>query len=338
MKRHLLLLFALFGIGFTPTTLGQQLGQFSQYMQNMYVLNPAAAGINHQVDINLSYRRQWTGISGAPTMFYLSGASPLGREYRKPSFKASSTRISNPEKYGGSAKATEERKSLYHGVGGMVASHEIGAFRKTLANGSYALHIPLNQKIMIGFGLSAGLSNYAFDASKIEADASTDQTYVNFISGGSSANVLDASFGTIIYNKRWYFAYSALQLLQNQIDFGTTNATGTELERHHYLSAGYTFDINSEFSLTPSVMVKNMAPLPVTYDINVKLDYQNFVWGGISYRNQSAIVGLFGMTLKEKYRFGYSYDYSVSTIREFATGSHEIFIGLMLNKREHIAF
>jgi len=46
---------------------GQQVYQFSQYLQNLYILNPATAGIIDYMEVNLSYRKQWMGINNSPT-------------------------------------------------------------------------------------------------------------------------------------------------------------------------------------------------------------------------------------------------------------------------------
>jgi len=47
------------------------LPQYSQYMQNMYVLNPAASCLESDIDINLGFRQQWAGFDGAPQPGYV---------------------------------------------------------------------------------------------------------------------------------------------------------------------------------------------------------------------------------------------------------------------------
>ena len=55
--------------------LAQQQAQYSQYMNNNYILNPGATGVEDYIDVKLSYRTQWTGLEGAPKTYYLSGSS-----------------------------------------------------------------------------------------------------------------------------------------------------------------------------------------------------------------------------------------------------------------------
>ena len=46
--------------------LAQQNPQFSQYLQNSLILNPAIIGAEDITEFTLGYRNQWTGFEGAP--------------------------------------------------------------------------------------------------------------------------------------------------------------------------------------------------------------------------------------------------------------------------------
>ena len=59
----------------------QQLPQFTQYIFNNYLLNPAVTGIENYVDVKMGHRNQWTGLEGAPVTSYLSVNAPLGRNF-----------------------------------------------------------------------------------------------------------------------------------------------------------------------------------------------------------------------------------------------------------------
>lgn len=49
----------------------QQDIQFSQYVFNGLILNPAYAGYKEVTNLNLVYRTQWTGLQGALKLFQL---------------------------------------------------------------------------------------------------------------------------------------------------------------------------------------------------------------------------------------------------------------------------
>ena len=55
------------------TTEAQQLPLYSQYMMNSFLLNPAIAGSKNYTPLILTARQQWTGITGAPQTFAISG-------------------------------------------------------------------------------------------------------------------------------------------------------------------------------------------------------------------------------------------------------------------------
>src|ERR1700748_3758896 len=69
-------------IGFiVETATAQQKPQYTQYVFNNYLLNPAVAGIENYTDVKAGYRSQWTGLQGAPVTSYLTINAPLGSNF-----------------------------------------------------------------------------------------------------------------------------------------------------------------------------------------------------------------------------------------------------------------
>ena len=60
-------------------TNAQQDPQYTQYMYNMNVVNPAYAGSKENLAIGLLYRTQWVNINDAPQTGTLSVHSPIGK-------------------------------------------------------------------------------------------------------------------------------------------------------------------------------------------------------------------------------------------------------------------
>src|SRR6202012_6107335 len=79
MKR----IFYLFILIVTGTQLAveQQLPQYTQYVFNNYLLNPAVSGIENYTDAKVGYRSQSTGLEGAPVTSYLSVNLPIGDNF-----------------------------------------------------------------------------------------------------------------------------------------------------------------------------------------------------------------------------------------------------------------
>ena len=90
---------------------------------------------------------------------------------------------------------------------------------------------------------------------------------------------------------------------------------------------GYSFlfpDIN--LSLNPSIMIKSDG-ITSQFDINLRGIIKEMFWAGISFRFQDAIIGMIGITYpvwKGTLMAGYSYDFTISTLRRYSSGSHEI--------------
>ena len=57
----------------------QQDPQYTQYMYNMNIINPAYAGISEGLSIGALYRSQWVGLDGGPETFTFNTHSPVGK-------------------------------------------------------------------------------------------------------------------------------------------------------------------------------------------------------------------------------------------------------------------
>src|SRR5438445_11328543 len=76
-----LLLAKLILIGFHFTAGAQQKPQYTQYVFNNFLLNPAVSGIENYIDVKAGYRSQWTGLQGAPVTNYVTINAPLGSDF-----------------------------------------------------------------------------------------------------------------------------------------------------------------------------------------------------------------------------------------------------------------
>ncbi len=139
---------------------GQQIPQYSQYLRNQFMVNPAAAGVYDFVDITISGRSQWSGFDGAPKTAYLSVASLLSKKPRvlyNPALRTSIGPVRNPEIKTGKLK---------HALGGQLLVDQYGAFTRQNAALTYAIHLPMSKNYNLSFGTRLGLSNNIFDETK----------------------------------------------------------------------------------------------------------------------------------------------------------------------------
>ena len=100
-----------------------------------------------------------------------------------------------------------------------------------------------------------------------------------------------------------------------------------KMTRHYYLMAGYHFALDPRNEIIPNIMVRSDVNATVI-DANVSYMWNQQAIAGITYRHTDAIAPMIGwqqalkngMTVKGVY----SYDYTLSKIKGYSNGSHEI--------------
>lgn len=309
---------------------GQTVGQFTLWNQNHYLVNPAAAGNQDYFDASIGYRKQWSGIKNAPQSIYAVGHSVLNRPK---THQRSALRISNTSKNGVYKKQKKFNKPmLKHALGGHISNQEQGAFTRTEAMLTYAIHLPIVKDISLSFGVSAGLNSFGFDENKASVLVDGDPLFNAFVTGENS-NQMNVNTGAYLYSDKFFFGFSTNQILQNELkiaDIDIDRPSPAKLEMQHFIIGGYHFDLTNDFRLTPNVLIKLASSTPTYFDLGVTLNYQEMMFLGFSYRNDEVISASFGMNINYFLRMGYAYDYTTSELSRAATGSHEFFIGVTL--------
>ena len=297
-KSYILLLFAWLTV---VPSFSQQLPQYSQYLLNDFVLNPAIAGSKDYFEAKSNHRFQWVGITDAPRTFVLSMNGPF--------------------------------KFKNMGIGGYLFTDVTGPTSRVGAYGSYAYHIQLNSEIMLSMGLFGGIMQYNLDATKLSL---LDQGDPLVGLGVESVIIPDAGFGLYGYSDQYYFGVSIPQLLQNKLKLGDTTQVLGKLQSHYFLTGGYIFDIGSDVKIEPSVLLKAVIPVPMQLYISVKAIYQNMVWLGLSYRTYDAMSVIMGYNYKNQLTIGYSLDFTTSDLKSYSGGTHELMLGIRFKKVNQI--
>lgn len=288
---------------------GQQRPQYTQYMVNNFLFNPAIAGINDNRVIKVGYRTQWEGFEGAPKTFFVSGYAPLNKI---------------DEDFGRRLR----KKLNHHGIGGYVFSDVTGPTSRFGLYLAYAFHLSLTKKVKASMGTFIGLLQNKIDVDKIVLADPND----NAILFGVQRKFLpDLSIGTWIYSDNVFFGFVVNQIIRSKFflteesEFSSFSA----LRNHYFLHFGYNYKFNREWSLVPSVLFKLVNPTYSHFDVNIKLRYKQMAWAGVSYRQNDAVAAMIGFSDdKTGFNFSYSYDLTTSKIRFHSSGSHEIVLGI----------
>jgi len=165
-NRNLFFLFLLLiGLAGVPGKSFAQLNPLGQmYFQNQYLANPAMAGLNRGVQLNVAYRQQWSSMPDAPM---------------EQSFTA---------QYGFASKI---------GLGINVLNDQASMLRRTKALGSIAYHLPLGAN---GQSISLGLSGGVTDES-INLDNSEDLNDVSVVKFNDRGMYFDGDIGLAYIGK-----------------------------------------------------------------------------------------------------------------------------------------
>lgn len=267
----------------------QQLPLYSQYMFNTLEINPAYAGFKESMQFTTIFRKQFNGIKDAPQTALISFDMPIG-----------TTQL---------------------GVGLKLVDDKISVSRTTGAQGSLSYHID-GDNSRVSFGLQVGALNYKANMIDLNVTHAGDPIFAQDV------NTLVANFGTgIFYNTdKFYAGVSVPNIVRTHLRETNIALASYDVKQspHFYLNAGMLIDLNDNFILKPSFLVRGVKGIPINYDINANVFFRDLFSMGVSYRSHSAVVGLMDVRVIPELRLGYAYDYNVGRLNAFAKGTHEI--------------
>ncbi len=290
-----LLVFFGFGALWSDEIWGQQYSQYTTYRYNTMQYNPAYTGQRGRLSVLALYRNQWVGIEGAPKTLNLSLHTPVGKEQKV-------------------------------GLGLEFMNDQIGPSDKNLlaANFSYVL-IP-KTNIQIAFGIKAGISTLNLDPNKLNI---YDRSNLHLNMTHVVRPVLGA--GIYFYTHKWYIGLSTPNFLETK-HYNEVKISIADERTHFYLMGGYVFTLNKNVLLKPIAILKGVAGAPLSLDLAVNTLLYEKVSLGVGYRLNTAVSFLAGFQINEYLMLGYAYDYALSELMHYNSGSHEIFLRVELLK------
>ena len=278
----------------------QQLPQFTQYMYNTISINPAYAGSRETLSVVGLHRSQWVGLEGGPTTQTLSIHTPLRNE-----------KI---------------------GLGLSIINDELGYENLSYIYGDFSYTIQTSEKAKLAFGLKAGFTSYSLDPEYRQSQI--DDPTIRGIEDRWSPNI---GAGVYWNTNRWYLGLSAPRIL-------TTNNNREEgyqaLERiSYYFTGGYVFDLGESTKFKPAMLLKATNGAPLSFDVTANFLFNEVFWIGGSCRineRASAIGGIADFQISKQFRIGYAYEYPLSDLRPYTSGTHEVLIMFEVFKSKRV--
>ena len=316
-------------------TNAQQKPYYTQYILNNYILNPALSGIENYTDVKLSYRKQWAGIDGAPETIYFSAHAPIGKkDYRT---TATSFEVPGENPRGKPYWEDYTAPEPHHGVGIIVMNDKAGYISRLSAYATYAYHKGLSARTTLSAGFLAGITNVSLDRSKIVfGTLDPNDPAIGYDNGELKKTRPEVGVGLWLYSANYFAGISVLNIVPGKVKFSSGNY-GTYFEPQFLASAGYRFFVSDDVSVLPSLMLQYISPFPTQVHANVKLQYQDKLWVGGSYRFSDQVGGyaaMAGINISNTFNVGYAYDASTtSRLRNYSRNTHEIILGFLLNNK-----
>lgn len=296
MKKYILIFIAciLSSLG----ALAQQELMVSQYMFNGLLLNPAYAGTHDYFQTSLLHRSQWVNFDEAPTTQVFAIDGPIANNKL--------------------------------GVGLLITNDQLGVEKQTQVGGNIAYHLDAGTG-KLSFGLSATASMYNADLSSLVVVDENDALYAE----GNIGNEVLTKFGFgIYYHTDKFYAGLSVPTIYSLDDavLPSNSSFDTYFDQHYYLNSGFVIEPNYNFAIKPSMLVKYQAEAPVEVDLNCNFLFFRKFWLGAGYRTGDAMIGMLEYNITPQFRLGYAYDFTLTGIKEYSSGSHEVMLGFDFGK------
>ncbi|MFN2313738.1 MAG: type IX secretion system membrane protein PorP/SprF [Bacteroidales bacterium] len=270
----------------------QQTPITSQYLTNGLIINPAYAGTRGALSANLSYRKQWARIVGAPQFQNLSLHSPVNKR---------------------------EKVAL-----GFVAEYlTYGVTKNVGLYGFYAYNVRVGKgKLSMGLKAGADLSNTNYNNLRFP-DGNTQDP---LLTGDIRYTMPNIGAGFYYYADRFFAGLSVPSILTYVSNETAQSAVSPDFGMFKtYLLTGTLISFSDGFKLKPSVLVRYSFTEPLEVDVNANMIFADLLWIGGSYRiAEKAAVALLDLQVTPQLKLGYSFDYQLGHLNSYTSGTHEV--------------
>ena len=279
----------------------QQDPQYTQYMYNTQVVNPAYAGSRDVLSFGLLYRTQWVGLDGAPKTATLTADTPIGT-------------LDNM------------------GLGLSIVSEEIGPAKETNITVDYSYTVNTSSYSELSFGVKAGLDILDVDFSQLHLPGGSIPDDPNF--QNNVDNKIEPQIGAGVYfnTDRFYAGLSVPNFLTTEhfdtsvIDNPNVEVTEAAERMHYFLIAGYVFDLSNNLKFKPATLIKAVSGSPLQVDLSANFLINEKFTLGAAYRWDAAVSAMVGFQVSNQIFMGFGYDFETTDLQTYNDGSYEFML------------
>jgi type IX secretion system PorP/SprF family membrane protein len=266
----------------------QQDAQFTQYMYNTINVNPAYAGSRGALSIFALHRTQWVGLDGAPVTNAVSINTPI-----------SGSNL---------------------GLGVSLINDKIGPANENTFSADLSYTIPTSETFKLSFGVKGTANLFNLDVTKLDPKDAGDESFQNY--NKFSPNI---GAGIYLHSDKAYLGLSIPNFIQtNRYDDNDVRIFKEKI--NYYLIGGYVFDLNQDIKFKPAVITKMVEGAPLQIDVSGNFMFSEKFVVGVAYRWSAALSGMVGFQVSDGLYIGYGYDKESTNLKNYNSGSHEIFL------------
>jgi type IX secretion system PorP/SprF family membrane protein len=279
----------------------QQDPNYTQYMYNMNVMNPAYAGSKENMAGSFMYRQQWVGLEGAPKTATFSLHSPIGKNV---------------------------------GLGISAISDKIGPVEENNVYADFSYTLNLGGSNRLALGLKAGATFHKIGLFSDIGNGYIQQPGDLAFSENTNSAKLNIGTGLFYYTEKYYLAFSIPNMLNSKHLDVTQNGQlyqfGSDVQ-HYFITGGYVFNLSDNTKFKPSFMMKSAFNVPTSMDLSTNFLFYNKFEAGASYRLNDSFGAMVNFAISPTIRIGYAYDYIISDLKVTTVASHEIMVLFDIN-------
>ena len=278
----------------------QQDSQYTQYMYNTPLVNPAYAGSRETITAFLLHRNQWVGLEGAPVTNNFSINMPVG--------------------------------DSNFGVGLNFVNDKIGPVSENEISADLAYFIQISENYKLSLGLKGTANLFQLDVNKLRIYDPADPQFQN-MDTEFSPNV---GAGLYLFSDKTYFGLSVPSFFESY-RYNDNNIEITKEKMHFYFIAGHVFTLSENIDFKPALLSKIVEGAPLQADVTANFLFFDKLTLGAAYRWDASVSALAGFQISDSWFIGYGYDLETTKLANYNSGSHEIFLRYEFFNRSRVS-
>jgi len=209
----------------------QQDAQYTQYMYNTIIVNPAYAGSRGVMSLFGLHRTQWVGLEGAPVTNSFSLNTPINNSNL--------------------------------GVGLSFVNDKIGPTNENTISVDVSYSIQASENYKLSFGIKGTANLFNLDVNKLNLANAGDPQFQNL------SNNFTPNFGAGIYlhSDKTYFGLSVPNFFES-IRYSDNDIAVSKERMNFYLIGGHVLDLSPTIKFKPAFLAKVVEGAPFQLDVS----------------------------------------------------------------------